>query len=169
MRTALKIARGALLTLAALLILANGTLLVIKAATHKKQPTLFGWSWAVVMSGSMEPTIRVGDLVVFRERGSYEAGDVITFEDDSVSRAVTHRIVEKLPSGYRTRGDGNNAADTKLVAPEKVIGKVVCTIPRIGRFIGFLRTPLGFLLLCAAVLLLAEGPILSERLRKRER
>lgn len=167
MKTAAKILKGLLLGFLLLLFLANAALFLIKAVTKKPQPTLLGWSWAVVLSGSMEPALSIGDFIVFHRQKDYKTGDIIAFEAESVSLAVTHRIVEKLPEGYRTQGDNNNIPDEALVTPEHVIGRVVCVIPKIGNFIEFFKTPLGFALLFILAFLLIEGPAWLRRLKRR--
>lgn len=54
-----------------------------RLVTGNKQPTVFGYSAAVVMSGSMSGTIEVNDLVINRKEDVYEVGDVVTFDDGS--------------------------------------------------------------------------------------
>lgn len=124
-------------------------------------PEIFGWSWAIVISGSMEPEIGVNDLVVIHEEDGYGVGDVITFHSGSV--IVTHRIVEENQDGFTTRGDANNTEDKALTKHEDVIGRVVWVIPGIGRFVEYLRTPLGMTCMVLIGFLLIEIPYLVQR------
>jgi signal peptidase I len=70
----------------------------------------------IVKSGSMEPAIHTGSVVVVKPEASYKQGDVITFGKDTKTQVpTTHRIVDtQVKSGimhYITKGDANNAPD----------------------------------------------------------
>ncbi len=114
----------------------------------------------VVQSGSMEPSIRVGDVIIIHAQQRYEKTDVITFKD-AQKHTVTHRILEKkeiTPPLYLTKGDANQAVDTEEIAHQSIIGKVILVIPKIGYLIQFVRTPWGLILtiIVPAVLLLSD-------------
>lgn len=104
----------------------------------------------IVLSGSMEPVINKGGIVVVKPENSYRAGDIITFQEGK-GESVTHRIVEvKNESGlikYSTKGDANNAPDRRDISAKYVIGKVIFDIPYLGYVISFVQKPLGFMLL----------------------
>ncbi|MGM9641035.1 MAG: signal peptidase I [Faecousia sp.] len=149
--------------LLATLLICNLYLIAAKAITGKPQPTIFGYSMAVVVSGSMSGSIEIDDMVVAHRQESYVPGDIIVFE--SGSSVVTHRIVDRSDGGYITKGDANNAADLDPVPEERVIGRVVLVVPKIGLLIAYLRTPLGMASLVLIGLLLIEFPTLAERIR----
>lgn len=113
----------------------------------------------VVLSGSMEPAIPVGSLVVIKPAPAYIPGDVITFGPDTKnSIPVTHRIVGTEETGnFKTKGDANEGVDAGVVNPKSVIGKVVFHIPYFGFFLDFAKTERGFWFLviipCALVAL----------------
>jgi len=99
----------------------------------------------VVRSGSMEPNLPVGSLVVSRKSTSYTTGDVITF---SLGKTfVTHRIYALKDGLYQTKGDANKSPDTTLVSPTQIVGKLWFDIPFAGRVLVFVKTPVGFGLL----------------------
>lgn len=150
MARALNIAVTALLTV---LVAANLYVFAAREITGRAQPTVFGYAAAVVLSGSMEPAIHVNDMVVIHREAAYEPQDVILYGGGQ--SMVTHRIVELKDGVYITRGDSNNTNDP-AVLPEQVVGRVVLVIPKIGAAIGFMRTPLGMLLILT-VLLLTEA------------
>lgn len=82
----------------------------------------------VITSGSMEPVLSAGDLVLTSPPEAdvaYDAPTVITFFDGD--RFVTHRIVEVVDGAYRTQGDANADPDSALVDPADVegIGRLV--------------------------------------------
>jgi len=106
-------------------------------------PKVTGGMNLTVLTGSMEPGIKPGDIVVTRgidEAGaqSLAVGDIITFlpYPDNPT-LVTHRIVSlsKGPDGttFVTRGDNNDAVDPwGPVAAYKVRGKVLYVVPKLG-------------------------------------
>ena len=63
------------------LLVCNLYLIVMEHFIGKKSPTIFGFSVAVVASGSMEPALSVDDLIFNRAQESYEEGDIITFQN----------------------------------------------------------------------------------------
>jgi signal peptidase len=107
----------------------------------------------IVKSGSMEPTIPTGSLVIVKPMQNYGIGDVITFGADTKTEIpTTHRIIgyESDAEGrsvYRTQGDANEDPDANPVAKGEVIGKVVLHLPYVGFVLDFARQPLGFALL----------------------
>lgn len=86
-----------------------------------------------VLTSSMEPTIDAGDLVYTYEADEYAPGDVITYRHEGA--LVTHRVVAVNSAGYQTQGDANDAPDGYTVPPDAVVGKVILTIPVVGRII----------------------------------
>ena len=126
-----------------------GLLVVISAF-----PITGNYQIKVVQSGSMEPSIKVGSVVVVKPSESYEAGDVITYEggfrDERGGRIpVTHRIVEKKTEGgslaYVTKGDANDDPDNRVVRERQIIGKVLFDVPYMGYIVEAARKPYGFL------------------------
>lgn len=149
-----------------LLLICNVYIISLRFLKDIPQPAVLGWSWAVVVSGSMEPEIGVNDLILVHREKDYAVGDVISYESGGV--IVTHRIVEKNEASYITQGDANNTPDFAPVNEEQIVGKVRLTIPEIGFFIEFLQTPLGMTCIVFAGLLLIETPYLLSTCRKDE-
>lgn len=141
--------------------------IVAKKTNNDNLPTLFGVGVAVVMSGSMSGEIEVNDLVVVQESDSYKKGDVITF--DSGNSIVTHRIVEVTDEGFVTKGDANNTEDSGTVSLDKVQGKVVAVIPKLGAVINFMRSTLGMLTIVGAVIIIILAPQVVRAARKPQR
>jgi signal peptidase I len=105
-----------------------------------------------VLSGSMEPAIHTGSVVVVKPMGEYAVGDVITFGPNTRTKPpTTHRVVEVKDSNgqisFVTKGDANNAPDQTAIVKNQVIGKVVFDVPYAGYAITAARKPLGFLLI----------------------
>ncbi len=105
----------------------------------------------IVKSGSMEPAIKTGSVVVIREGGPYAIGDVITFESRGAAIPTTHRIIgtemQDGESRFVSKGDANEEQDTELVSTSAILGKVLFSIPYLGFIIDFARQPIGFALL----------------------
>ena len=104
-----------------------------------------------VLSGSMEPTIHTGSVVVVKPITNYKVGDVITFGPNTkIQIPTTHRIAEiRVQEGqtvYKTQGDANNGEDMKEVSGKDVIGKVYFSVPYVGYIIDFVRQPTGLIL-----------------------
>lgn len=114
---------------------------------HKNIADFYGYAFLEVVSGSMEPTINVGDLVIINTRDKEVAEhDVVTFTDASGS-FVTHRVSESVESGLITKGDANNAKDEDIVKTENVVGKYAFRIPYFGVIIHSLQNPLTLMLI----------------------
>lgn len=102
----------------------------------------------IVQSGSMEPAIPTGSVVVIAPSSAYAVGDVITFGKDSARDVpTTHRIAEVTDTGFITKGDANEERDVNPVPAGDVIGKVYLHVPYAGFVLDFARKPLGFALL----------------------
>ena len=142
--------RVLVLVLAGLLLLYNIYTLVARYAFGEGIPTLFGYGFAVVETGSMEPEIAAGDFVILHAEEEYAVGDVITFYDSARGEYVTHRIILVTESGYTTKGDANNVQDNFTVPQSAVVGRVVAVMNGLGSFIAFFQTPAGMFVLIAA-------------------
>lgn len=106
----------------------------------------------VVRSGSMEPEIKTGGIVLVKPVAEYNVGDVITFFDVKSPRFnVTHRIVEIKDGGgqkvYVTKGDANKTQDPEEILSRNVIGKVLFDVPYIGYAVNAAKTKYGFIAL----------------------
>jgi signal peptidase len=121
-----------------------------------------------VLSNSMTPTFRAGDVVVDRSADGPKqlgVGDVITFRASQGSHAlITHRIVAVEPDpltgvAFRTQGDANNAPDGETVSPEQVVGVYSTRIPYAGYALQAAHSRWGLFLLISVPLLLWLGPV----------
>jgi len=110
-----------------------------------------GYQARIVQSGSMEPAISTGALVLVREQPQYSVDDVITFTTDGADIPTTHRVMsDGLQQGelvYYTKGDANNDQDPEPVTLAQILGRVLFSIPYLGYLLDFARQPLGFVLL----------------------
>lgn len=133
-----------------------------------------GYELKIVQSGSMEPAIKTGSLVLIGVRDSYGVGDVITFgRDDKTHVPTTHRVIEEKRDGnvisYITKGDANEDADAGQTRARDVIGKVLFDVPYLGFILDFARKPMGFALMIgvpAAVVVYDEVAKIVGELRR---
>ena len=134
-----------------------------------------GWRFDAVTTGSMEPTFKVGGLVVVRtvDATSIERGAIITYEPPAGPAVlITHRVVEIMGQGgsisFRIKGDANDAPDPLIIPSENVRGEVWLYVPWLGHFVTFARSPLGFILcmaIPAALIVWGEGKKLFSIIR----
>jgi len=120
----------------------------------------------IVQSGSMEPAIKTGSIVVVKSIDEYSIGDVITFQRAGEKVSVTHRIVETREVNgvtiYETQGDANNVSDREGVVKKEIIGKVWFSIPYLGYIINFAKQPIGFILM----IVIPSLAIISDEVKK---
>lgn len=109
-----------------------------------------------ILTGSMEPEIPVGSMVIVSEVDpqSLETGDIITFERVTQGDVVTHRVAKNDASQQQiiTKGDANAQVDMDPVPYSNVIGKVSVHMPVVGVLLGFMSTIAGKIAyLCIAI------------------
>lgn len=104
---------------------------------------LFGMSFLVVVTGSMEPEIEAGELIIIRETDKYKVGDIVTFVDQD-DFLITHRIVNLNDKNMVTKGDSNNLLDEETNL-KNIKGKVIIHSKILGFFVLYLLKPLIFL------------------------
>jgi len=125
--------------------------LLIAAAVFTFLAPRFGWRVDAVFSGSMEPELNVGGVVVTRpaEAEEIKAGDIITFYSPRGGQLTSHRVIaveDGSSLNFRTKGDSNEDADAFILPAENVVGKICLHLPYFGYATQFIKTPLGLLL-----------------------
>lgn len=105
-----------------------------------------GISADVVTSGSMEPVIQTGSIVLTDTRQrTLSVGDIVTFRVGE--NKVSHRIVEKVQQNYRTKGDANETEDAVLLEQSQIVGKVILAVPFAGYVAVFIQQKTVFAVL----------------------
>jgi signal peptidase len=127
-------------------------------------PLAFGMHSFTVLSGSMEPTISTGDVIVVKTISPLEAkvGDVVSFRDpDNPNRLLSHRVIQMrvMPEGvaFVTKGDANTGVERWQIARNGTIGKAEYKIPKIGYATNRLGSKFGRLLFLVLPLILLAG------------
>ena len=145
-------------------VLGFGLFTSFSTVAQNELPMPFGIGSFVVMSGSMEPDISVGDLILVAKTGDYEQGDDIIFQ--SGASRVVHRIKRIDGDRYVTWGIANDSPDDPITE-DLIYGEVILVIPVVGTLVTFIKNPLVLLCLGALVLILIESSIKGERDEKR--
>ena len=89
----------------------------------------------VVVSGSMEPAIKTGSISwvkLHADASCMEQGDILAFKRND-GELVLHRIVRKTEAGMVTKGDANQTPDPALVREHQIKGRVLFTVPYVGK------------------------------------
>ena len=96
----------------------------------------------IVLTGSMEPAISAGDIVILAPtpRAEPKVGDVVAYTGRRFSgEAVgtfTHRIIGgDTQNGFLVKGDANPAPDVQKPTKNEISGVVFFVIPLIGKFL----------------------------------
>lgn len=104
----------------------------------KKYINCFGYTIFQVITGSMEDTIKINDIVVVKIDSDFNENDIITFKNDE--NFITHRVIKKTDEEIITKGD-NNTAEDEPIKKEDVVGKVVYIVQNVNVWINVLKTP----------------------------
>lgn len=131
---------------------------VISSKASGGEPTLFHYQLKIVLSGSMEPNIRTGSIIInelTQEDTDFKKGDIITFQ--AGERTITHRIIDVLDVNgeklFETKGDNNKVPDPDYVHRDQILSKYTgIMIPKIGYLLSYTTTRLG-----SALLLIIPG------------
>ena len=139
-----------------------------KIIWKNKTPEFMGYKNFIVLTGSMEPILHKGDIVIIKETKEIKENDIISFKEKN--SVVTHRVIEVKNEDnkdyYITKGDANSGADTSLLSLEDIEGKYCFKIPFVGNIILFLQKPLGIIILFAMLVIFF---VISSLKTKKER
>ena len=144
----------------AVLVIVVGTVLLLGMLM-----VCFDMDPCVVVSGSMEPSVETGSLCLIDcQDRDIDKGDIIAFRQGDMT--VTHRVVDVMATGYLTKGDANEVADSWVVDPGDVFGTCVCSVPKLGYVVMFMKSAAGLVLILTALIAFAvAGQLLKEEER----
>mgnify|MGYP000944182628 CR=1 FL=1 len=109
--------------------------ILVLFAKYTNSDTILGFIPLKVLSGSMEPDIKTGDLIIVKVEIYNQNGDI----------------------SFKTKGDANNAEDEDLVMGDDLVGKYIFRIPAFGYLTDLIRQPLGFVLLFVLPIVILLG------------
>ncbi|HEX9989312.1 MAG TPA: signal peptidase I [Chloroflexia bacterium] len=150
-------------------VMSTGVALAIGVLALTVGPRFLPYQTYTVLSGSMEPTLPVGSVIVAvpAQGNELNKGDIITVAiPQRQDMLVTHRIVavETGPQGrvFKTKGDANQEADSWLVPASGGGWRYAFAIPYLGYVLSALQSGLGRMLLLVVPTLLLGGLLLVE-------
>ncbi len=132
--------------------------LISSLLLEKEERNLFGVRAFAVLSDSMSATdFDAGDVVFVRavDAATVKVGDIISFKSvdpDSQGDIITHKVRSLTTDsqgnpGFITYGTTTGQDDTQIVTYPYVVGKYIFSVPRVGEFFAFVRTPAGYMIL----------------------
>ncbi len=152
----MKIIKQIINVLTTLIIVVGGIFLVLY---------LFGIVPYVILSGSMEPTIKTGSLCLIDKKVDFQEikkKDIIAFKFDD-GTLVTHRVNKIAEDGIITKGDNNKKVDDGLVTANNYVGKNIFWIPKIGYAVKAFQSPKGkIIVITSIVILFVSGFLFGE-------
>ena len=132
---------------------------------------LFGIVPYVILSGSMEPTIKTGSLCFINKKVDIQEikkKDIIAFKFDD-GTLVTHRVNKITEDGIITKGDNNKKVDNGLVTASNYVGKNIFWIPKVGYAVMAFQSTRGkIVLITCVVLLFVVGMLFGDDTKKKK-
>lgn len=124
-------------------VLVGGLVLATLLATLIIGLKLLGIKPMIIISGSMEPTLRTNSLIIIKDYPieGVEVGDIVQIMrlDGLDDKDVIHRVIEIKDNGNMlTKGDNNKVMDSWVVDKDNYGGKVVATCNEVAPVISFL-------------------------------
>lgn len=127
-------------------------------------PSVFGYSILRVSSGSMEPELMVGDVILVRETQDVQdikLDDVVTYKGSGElsGMLVTHKVIkapyiaEDGTCRLQTKGVANDIADSEISA-DRVVSVMICKIPHLDALYNLFLSPWGLVIFVALILLI---------------
>lgn len=166
---------GRVLSIALIVIEVLIIMFLVVSKVQGDTPTLFGYQMYFIRTGSMEPYLEPGDVIISKkydggELLSGENGDVVTYHGYVGNRAelITHRVIDVEGDKIITQGDANNAADSPITKNE-IEAVMVHKAVVIDKVYKVISTTWGFWLLIfapIAILIVSEIVSLAKELKK---
>ena len=127
--------------------------------------SLFGFRIYRVISGSMQPALQIGDVIIVKKSNNYSERDIITYSNGLTT--ITHRIIAINNDEVITKGDSNEV-DDKPINKEQIVGKFFFRISNFSLFSIILSKNVIYLImifLLVLIFLLVIGDRIIKNLR----
>lgn len=111
----------------------------------------FGIKVAIVLTGSMEPTLEINDFVIIKKPNNIKVNDIVSYDDNS-EKEVLHRVIKINKEEIITKGDANNTEDMPINI-KKVTGVYVGKIKYLGNIISFITKPIVFSIIITTIVI----------------
>lgn len=176
-KTISKILKTLMLAFLLMLLIVNLIMLYQTNIKHEEIPKIGDISVFNIVSGSMEPTINVNDLIVIKRcsEDQIQNGNIITYKKED-GTVVTHRIVkinkEDGKNVYTTKGDNNKQEDEEKIKHSQVHGKYLFKISGVGKIVEELQKNNGLIsiiLIIIIFIILKNKKDKKKELRKKAR
>ncbi len=163
---------GIVLCVVLIPILLMNVTLIIKSFTNKDEvPKIGGYCPLIVLTGSMEPEINSGDMIIVKQIDSADVKekDVIAFfdPDGNGQSILTHRVTGITEvdgqTAFITKGDANNTEDRLPATADQLVGIYVFRIHGLGNVAMFMQTTAGLIVCVVLPLVLLVGYDLIRR------
>lgn len=154
-----------------IVILAITMVIFLTTRIQGNTPTVFGYTIFRITTGSMEPELMIGDIIldkVVDDETEISVGDVITFEGGGQfdGKLVTHKVI-KAPytdeygnEMLQTHGIANEIDDTPI-SISQVRAKMICKIPFIDTLYNLFLSPSGLLIMILLIILVFIDEIVN--------
>ena len=148
------------------ILIVNCTLLVKSVVNKEEVPDFGGTLPLIVLTDSMYPDIKSGDLIICKtiDAEEVEIGDVISFYDPASngSAVVTHKVIDIINEdgsiSFKTKGINNNTEDRLPVPEEKLIAEYTgVRIPGAGNLAIFMQSTAGLIVCVVLPIILFVG------------
>ena len=117
----------------------------------------FGIKTAVILTGSMEPTLNINDFVIMKKPNSIKVGNIVSYKVNNSDNEVLHRVIKVNNNEIITKGDANNTED-QAINKNQVTGIYICKIKFLGNVISFIKKPIVFSSIITLLLILLLIP-----------
>ena len=155
----------------------NLTLMIKSFINPEQTPDFFGYKNFVIVSGSMEPTIKKQDAILVKEvpQDEIRSNDIVAFTQGK--NKVTHRIIEIIEENgskkYKTKGDNNYTEDKEKITYEQIEGKYQFKINQFRVMTEIMNSRITLIILVFILLFIYYNKVRmrkrkEERKRKRE-
>lgn len=155
-----KICNALFITFLIILLILIGNIVYLRFVLNKQIASVFGKSFFIVETGSMEPAIQSGELIITSKTNKYGIGDIVTVLDEN-DCIYTHRIVGIKEKSIITKGDSNNVFDEE-VNSDLIIGKVVFHSKILGLFIVYALKPITILYIVILFIIILKDLFISK-------
>ena len=118
----------------------------------------------IVVTGSMEPTIKSNEMIIIKEQNQYNKGDIVTYKN-SFNGLITHRIVRVEEDTVITQGDNNTNVD-EAIKKSDIQGKVILHSAILGFIYLKLLKPLIIIILLGYLFSFLKYIIMAKLLLK---
>ena len=137
--------------------------IIVVTRINGETPTVFGYTIFRVSTGSMEPQLHVGDIILDKTvvENEIKVGDIISYDGSGnlSGKIITHKVIkapykdEKGNTMLQTQGVANNTADAPIKISQ-VRAKFVAKIPIVNSLYNLFLSPWGLVIFLLLIILI---------------